>query len=91
MFFLVCYDIADDGRLRKVAKVMKGFGERAQRSVFECHLSEKQFERMLKRVRAAMDEQEDGLRVYRLCKSCQEARQAFGIGEVFDPPEVFIV
>jgi hypothetical protein len=38
-----------------------------------------------------MDEKEDGLRVYRLCQSCQEARQAFGVGEVFDPPEGCIV
>lgn len=30
-----------------------------------------------------MDETEDGLRVYRLCQACQEARQAFGVGEVF--------
>lgn len=90
-FFLVCYDIAHDGRLRKVAKVMEGFGERVQRSVFECHLTENQFARLLKKVRAVMDETEDGLRVYRLCQACQKARQAFGIGKVFDPPDVFIV
>ena len=37
--FLVCYDIADDTRLRKVHKTMCGFGDRLQYSVFECKLS----------------------------------------------------
>lgn len=37
--YLVCYDIADDRRLAKVAKTMKGFGDRVQFSVFECQLT----------------------------------------------------
>ena len=37
--FLVCYDIADDTRLRKVHKTMCGFGDRLQYSVFECKFS----------------------------------------------------
>ena len=37
--FLVCYDIADDTRLRRVHKTMTGFGDRLQYSVFECKFS----------------------------------------------------
>lgn len=37
--FLVCYDIADDLRLRRVHKTMCGFGDRLQYSVFECQFS----------------------------------------------------
>lgn len=37
--YLVCYDIADDKRLRKVFKAMKGWGDHIQFSVFECQLT----------------------------------------------------
>lgn len=37
--FLVCYDIADDKRLRKVFKIMRGYGDHLQFSVFECQLN----------------------------------------------------
>ena len=35
--YLVCYDISDDKRLRKVFKTMRGYGDHLQYSVFECH------------------------------------------------------
>lgn len=37
--YLVCYDISDDKRLRKVFKLMRGFGDHLQFSVFECQLT----------------------------------------------------
>lgn len=36
--YLVSYDIANPRRLRKVAKIVEGFGSRLQYSVFECPL-----------------------------------------------------
>ena len=39
MLYLVCYDIANPRRLAQVARVMEGFGERVQESVFECRLT----------------------------------------------------
>lgn len=37
--FLVCYDIANEKRLRKVFKVCKNFGVHLQFSIFECDLN----------------------------------------------------
>ena len=37
--YLVSYDIADDKRLRRVHRTMRGFGEPLQYSVFRCVLS----------------------------------------------------
>lgn len=37
--YLVCYDIANDKRLRRVFKACKNFGEHLQYSVFECDLN----------------------------------------------------
>jgi CRISPR-associated protein Cas2 len=37
--YLICYDISDEKRLRRVFKVMRGFGDHLQFSVFECQLT----------------------------------------------------
>jgi len=37
--YLVCYDIADAKRLRTVFKIMRGWGDHLQFSVFECQLT----------------------------------------------------
>jgi CRISPR-associated protein Cas2 len=48
--YLLCYDVRDDGRLRRVAKLAEEFGYRLQYSVFICDLSQverSRFERRL--------------------------------------------
>ena len=37
--YLVCYDIADDKRLRRVFKICRNYGDHLQYSVFECNLT----------------------------------------------------
>jgi len=37
--YLVCYDVADEKRLRRTYKKMRGFGDPLQYSVFRCELS----------------------------------------------------
>ena len=37
--YLVCYDIANDKRLRKVFKTMRDYGDHLQYSVFECQFT----------------------------------------------------
>lgn len=37
--YLVCYDIADDKRLRKVFQTCRDFGNHLQYSIFECDLN----------------------------------------------------
>lgn len=71
MELLVTYDVATDTaagrrRLRRVAKVCQGFGQRVQKSVFECTVTPTQLERLKQRLRKAMDEKEDSLRIYHL-------------------------
>lgn len=40
-FVLVTYDISDNKRLNKVFKLLRGYGDHVQYSVFLCQLSEK--------------------------------------------------
>ena len=37
--YLVCYDIREDKRLRKVFQLMRGYGDHLQYSIFECQLT----------------------------------------------------
>ena len=37
--YLVCYDIADEKRLRKVFKICRNYGNHLQYSIFECDLT----------------------------------------------------
>lgn len=48
--YLVCYDICEDKRLRKVFQLMRGWGDHLQYSVFECQLTQTD----LVRLRAAL-------------------------------------
>ena len=46
MWVLVIYDICDEKRLNKVAKLMESYGQRVQRSVFECELDRNSLARL---------------------------------------------
>lgn len=37
--YLVCYDISDDKRLRKVFQTMRNYGDHLQFSIFECQFT----------------------------------------------------
>lgn len=38
-WWLVSYDVRDDRRLRETARLLEGYGERVQYSVFRCQLT----------------------------------------------------
>jgi CRISPR-associated protein Cas2 len=40
--FVVTYDISDPKRLRRVFKIMRGYGEHLQLSVFRCELNKRE-------------------------------------------------
>jgi CRISPR-associated protein Cas2 len=66
-FFAVCFDVRDPKRLRRVADEMENFGKRVQRSLFECHLNDAEFNEFKNRIAAWIDGKEDQVRYYPLC------------------------
>lgn len=72
MLYIVSYDIPNDRRRTKLARILKDFGTRVQYSVFECRLRERQLQKMLARVRKLIDPKEDRVRVYGLCADCAD-------------------
>ncbi len=71
MLIIVCYDVNTetlDGRrrLRHVAKICLRFGQRVQKSVFECQVNAKQLAELEKLLLDEIREDLDCLRLYRL-------------------------
>jgi len=66
---LLSYDVREEKRLRKVAKTLEGYGTRIQYSVFRCHLTDRQLERLRWELTRIMSE-EDSLLIIALCSQC---------------------
>lgn len=82
MFYLVCFDIVEDPARARVVKVLKEYGVRVQKSVFECSkLSEERFVKMKTRLEERIDSGEDSIRYYALCGSCLDRVELAGIGK----------
>lgn len=85
MFCLVCFDIVEDRARARVAKVLKEYGKRVQKSVFECSaLSEERFLKLRARLEDLIDSSEDTVRYYFLCRSCIDRVEYSGTG---GPPD----
>lgn len=57
--YLVCYDISDDKRLRRVHRAMRGFGAPLQYSVFLCPLSAAERVLLLEKLTPLINHRED--------------------------------
>lgn len=89
MEFLVSYDVATDTpsgrrRLRRVAEVCEGHGQRVQKSVFECTLTEITLEQLRWRLLREIDLATDSLRIYRLREPRSKYVEAFGKRPLLD-------
>ena len=88
---VVSYDIRDDRRLHKVGKAMKDYGERVLLSIWECNLTDDQFERMKQRLENIIDHMEDSIRYYFLCDKCIRNIQVSGSGSGFKEDDKFVI
>ncbi len=71
MDFLVTYDVSTEDaegrrRLRHVATICLNYGQRVQKSVFECSVTEMKYEEMKHHLLETIDRDKDSLRIYRL-------------------------
>lgn len=84
MDILVTYDVnteTNEGkrRLRKVADACLSYGQRVQKSVFECSLNDVQLEKLKHRLLQCVNEQEDSLRIYRLSQPRERYLWTYGV------------
>lgn len=96
MEVLVVYDVSTDTaagrrRLRRVAKVCEGFGQRVQKSVFECVVSEADMVRLVAKLRHEIDMSEDSLRLYRLREPLAAHLQVIGRNIAYDLHDPIVI
>ncbi|MDD9859200.1 MAG: CRISPR-associated endonuclease Cas2 [Nitrospira sp.] len=89
MHILVTYDVSTETaagrkRLRKIAEACQDFGQRVQKSVFECVVNEMQHEELIRRLVKLMHAKEDSLRCYRLMHPREQYTKVYGIDTAVD-------
>ena len=90
MLVLVTYDVATETlegrrRLRRVAEVCEDYGQRVQKSVFECLVDPAQWLILRQRLVKETDLAEDSLRFYFLGKNWKPRVEHVGAGDTYDP------
>lgn len=65
MLYLVCYDISDAKRLRQVSSLLRRYGTRVQKSVFECRINTDLCKKMQKEL-SALCREKDSVLIYRI-------------------------
>ena len=90
MLIIISYDITDDKKRTKLAKKLKDFGPRVQKSVFEADVEPGELKK-LKRIlaRTKLDKQ-DSIRLYRICDNCRQNIKIWGSGEVTEDKDFYI-
>jgi CRISPR-associated protein Cas2 len=64
--YLVCYDIANDKRLRRVFKTCRNYGDHLQYSIFECDLNPREKIQLEQKLAGISHQQEDQVLFVRL-------------------------
>ena len=87
----VSYDISEDRTRTRLSKLLEGYGDRVQESVFEFYVSDRRLEELRDRLREIPLGQVDSIRVYLLCKTCAAVREIIGRGKMASEPSHYLV
>lgn len=96
MLVLITYDVNTLGkpgqrRLRRVAKACEDYGQRVQKSVFECLVDPAQWAELKARLLDIIDEEQDSLRFYFLGSNWRPRVEQVGAKPSYDPEGPLIV
>jgi len=84
MRLAVTYDVSEDSNRRKVYKTLRQYGAWKQYSVFEVDITKTQRVELEDELESHIDpDDDDRIRIYRLCSSCVDAVTDLGA----DPPD----
>jgi CRISPR-associated protein Cas2 len=96
MLVVICYDVSTlepegQRRLRRVAKVCKDYGQRAQLSVFECEVDSAQWTVLRDKLIKEVNLEEDSLKFYFLGANWRRRIEQLGAKKSYDPDEPMII
>ena len=89
MWIVVTYDVSTESaagrrRLRRVALACQDYGQRVQKSVFECVVNQAQYEKLKSRLLREAKLTEDSIRFYRMPDPRAKHVEEYGLSEVVD-------
>ena len=89
MWVLITYDVNTQtpegrSRLRQVGKTCQDYGQRVQKSVFECIVNDVTYHQMKQRLLRIIDEEQDSIRFYKLPEGREQRVEEYGQGNVID-------
>lgn len=86
--YLVTYDVSHPRRLQKVFRVMRGYGDHLQLSVFRCELSEKERVQMIGDLCEQINHKEDQVLIFPLGPAGGELETGVeALGRAYEPVE----
>jgi CRISPR-associated protein Cas2 len=91
MNMIIAYDITDEKRLVRVAKVMLDYGVRVQKSIFEVELTHRSFRELKDRIEEIIIAETDGVKYFPLCEKCAGTVEIIGQGEFTDPDHEYYI
>ena len=81
-FYVAIYDVGDDRRRARLARLLLRYGDRVQKSAFQLWVDTSQLELIIRTCREFLDSSEDVLHLYPLCKRCRESAVFLGRGQI---------
>jgi CRISPR-associated protein Cas2 len=90
-FTIIAYDITEDKKRDKVAKLLELYGTRRNKSVFECMVSEAQLKKIRAELPQLIDSATDTVLIYRICMDCYVKSETLGKNNLTIAPTVMIV
>ena len=87
-YVLVIYDIVDNKKRTKLAKLLNGYGFRVQKSAFEAILTKPKYQKLLQNLTHILGKDDD-CRIYRIRGSGEVT--IFGSGELLAAEDVVVL
>ncbi len=91
MLVMISYDVVENKKRLKLMKFLKDYGERVQKSVFECNVTPKIYEKIKSGVEEIINKRKDRVKYYRICKGCADKVEISGWGEVTEEEEFVVI
>ncbi|RIZ56028.1 CRISPR-associated endonuclease Cas2 [Vibrio sp. PID23_8] len=83
--YLVTYDISDSKRLRRVFRLLEGYGEWVQLSVFQCRLSARRHQRLTHELNTEIVQKDDHVLIFNLGVANDKKSNVTSLGRTFEP------
>ena len=89
LFILIIYDITNNSKRVKFAKLLLGYGFRIQKSAFEAVLTKTKYEKLKQEIPEFVDKEEDSIRFYKIKGKTQVV--AWGKEQQYNIEDIIII